>query len=92
MTEPLDAGYDKLKGSQLVIIYCLESGATEGLYISRGATNIKVSSKTIRYENMIRRARKQITVPVVFGAFTALLITCNGTPPTIRKESFGPMS
>jgi hypothetical protein len=30
--EALDAGYDKLKGVQLVILYCSESVATEGLY------------------------------------------------------------
>jgi hypothetical protein len=41
-------GYDRLKGSQLIITHCSETGETQSTFIPRGATCIEVKDLTFR--------------------------------------------
>jgi hypothetical protein len=47
-TALLDMGYERLKGSQLIITHCSETGKTQLKFIPRGATCIEVKDLTFR--------------------------------------------
>jgi hypothetical protein len=47
-TDTLDAGCDRLKGSQLIVVNFSESGNTEHVFIPKGATIIQLRDSVVQ--------------------------------------------
>jgi hypothetical protein len=48
VVKPLDEGYEIIKGSQLIITHCEETGETESIFIPRGASCIELRDLMFR--------------------------------------------